>query len=225
VNDQELADVLRLSWQDHRLSRGERKALAQLVDGDAALVGRMRAIAFGVAKEHAHIDGVLEWLEGVVRATSDEVVAPHHDAHADVVFAPHQDVCGLVVRAFDGAHEQVDVCVFTITDDRIATAMLAAHRRGVKIRVISDDLKSGDLGSDIGRFAHAGMKVRVDRSEAHMHHKFAIFDNRLLLNGSYNWTRSAGTENRENCVVSTDPKLIAAFAAELQRVWDAGQDY
>ncbi|MCA9056002.1 MAG: endonuclease, partial [Planctomycetaceae bacterium] len=51
------------------------------------------------------------------------------------------------------ARETVDVCVFTITDDRITRAILDAHRRRVRIRILSDDDKSGDLGSDVERLA------------------------------------------------------------------------
>jgi mitochondrial cardiolipin hydrolase len=50
-------------------------------------------------------------------------------------------------------------------------------------------------GSDIGRLRNAGVPVRVDRVPAHMHHKFVVLDNRFLLNGSFNWTRSAVLDN------------------------------
>jgi len=204
------------------------------MEGDADLRARTRNAAFDLAGELARatpnrVRQLLDWLEGVVAATTQpdaaEAQSNATSQDSNVFFAPHQDVCGLIVRAFDSARERADVCVFTITDDRIANAMVAAHRRGVKVRLVSDDMKSGDLGSDIGRLAHAGIPVRLDRTEAHMHHKFALFDGRLLLNGSYNWTRSACTENRENCVVSTDVKLITSFAAEMERVWDAGAPY
>jgi phosphatidylserine/phosphatidylglycerophosphate/cardiolipin synthase-like enzyme len=52
-----------------------------------------------------------------------------------------------------------------------------------------------------------------------MHHKFALFDQRLLLTGSYNWTRAAAAENEENLIVSDEPKLIAAFTAEFEKLW------
>ncbi len=42
---------------------------------------------------------------------------------------------------------------------------------GVAIRVLSDDDKSADEGSDVMRFERAGIPVRVDRTEHHMHHK------------------------------------------------------
>ena len=45
-----------------------------------------------------------------------------------------------------------------------------------------------------------GLPIRVDRSDYHMHHKYAVFDGKLLLTGSYNWTRSAARNNEENFV-------------------------
>jgi phosphatidylserine/phosphatidylglycerophosphate/cardiolipin synthase-like enzyme len=66
--------------------------------------------------------------------------------------------------------------------------------------------------------------VRGGRSDpginGHMHHKFAVFDAARLLNGSYNWTRGAADTNYENLVDTADPRLVAAFAAEFERLWN-----
>jgi cardiolipin hydrolase len=113
----------------------------------------------------------------------------------------------------------VDVCVFTITDDTISRAIYDAHRRGVAIRILTDDDKSGDLGSDVVDLDRAGVAVRVDRTPAHMHHKFAIFDGKVLASGSYNWTRSAASENEENIIVTDHPHLLRAFQAEFDQLW------
>lgn len=37
------------------------------------------------------------------------------------------------------AQRTLDVCVFTITCDEIADALIQAHQRGVRVRVISDN--------------------------------------------------------------------------------------
>ena len=119
------------------------------------------------------------------------------------------------------------MCVFTVTDDRISRAILDAHRRGVKVRIISDNDKQHDAGSDLQKFRAAGIAVKVDdqRGSAepglngHMHHKFAIFDGARLLNGSYNWTRGAADVNFENVVDTADATLITAFTAEFERLW------
>ena len=118
-----------------------------------------------------------------------------------------------------GCRGSVDVCVFTITDDRISGEIIAAHRRGVRVRVISDDRKSTDRGSDVERIDAAGIPVAVDNSRAHMHHKFAIFDGDALLTGSYNWTRSAAAENTENVLLVEDSGIVSRFQEEFARLW------
>lgn len=51
--------------------------------------------------------------------------------------------------------------------------------------------------------------VVVSLMQFHMHHKFAIVDARLLINGSFNWTRQAVLYNQENCVITDNPQLVS----------------
>jgi len=216
--------ILRETLADHRLSREERRSLkAFLKDYDPDQLAYVRHRAFALARE-AFRDGdaleVLDWLEGTVKA-----LVPAVDAggarHCQVCFSPG-DAClhalGLHIRQ---ARESIDICVFTITDDRIAESLLEAHGRGVGLRIITDNEKSGDRGSDVERLQEAGIPVRMDRSEHHMHHKFAIFDDRHLCTGSYNWTRSAARHNRENLVFTDDPDLLRPYRTEFNRLWTA----
>jgi cardiolipin hydrolase len=59
-----------------------------------------------------------------------------------------------------GARTSLDICVFTITDDRISHLLIEAHRRHVNIRIITDDEKSIDKGADIQDFRKVGIHVR-----------------------------------------------------------------
>ncbi len=115
--------------------------------------------------------------------------------------------------------QTVEICVFTITDDRLTSAVLEAHGRGVRIRIITDNDKAADLGSDADRFLQAGIDLRVDRTEYHMHHKFAVFDSEVLLNGSYNWTRGAAANNEENFIVTNNRRLVAIFSKIFEELW------
>lgn len=47
------------------------------------------------------------------------------------------------------AKNTLDICVFTITADEIANAIIEIHQKGVKVRVITDDEQRTSLGSDI----------------------------------------------------------------------------
>ncbi len=66
----------------------------------------------------------------------------------------------------------------------------------------------------------AGIPLRVDRSPFHMHHKFLVVDGQTLLTGSYNWTRGAARDNEENLIVTGEPRLVSAFAAAFDRLWE-----
>jgi cardiolipin hydrolase len=143
-------------------------------------------------------------------------------------FSPGEQCLQCIIRRFDECRLTADVCVFTITDDRISRSILGAHRRGVTIRILSDSDKWRDLGSDIQEFRAAGIAVKLvevhelsgPRRDGHMHHKFAIFDGTRLVNGSYNWTRGAADVNYENLVDTGNPDLITAFAEEFKRLWN-----
>ena len=121
-----------------------------------------------------------------------------------------------------GATRTLEVCVFTITCNEIADALEAAARRGVSVRIISDDEQAKSQGSDVARLAGVpNVAVRHDGdARSHMHHKFAIVDGATLLNGSFNWTRAAVITNRENVVITSGaPALVSAFRDEFNRMW------
>ena len=220
----EIDDILKKTLADFRLSRSERRALGQLLDELGAERRQMdvfRQRAFAVAREELvspKAVAVVDWLEGVVKLLQPK--PPRPQLPAEAYFSPGQDCRRKLIRLLDGAAEKVDICVFTITDDRIAEAILKAHRHKVAVRVIADNDKANDRGSDVDRLEREGIAVRLDRSEYHMHHKFALFDGSAVVTGSYNWTRSAADNNEENVIVAHDPGLVRAFSAVFERLWE-----
>ena len=52
-----------------------------------------------------------------------------------------------------------------------------------------------------------------------MHHKFAIIDDTLVINGSYNWTKGARFDNKENLTLTNSPKAVQGFKSEFERLW------
>eukprot|EP00301_Raphidiophrys_heterophryoidea_P019632 c4527_g1_i1.p1 GENE.c4527_g1_i1~~c4527_g1_i1.p1 ORF type:complete len:189 (+),score=46.52 c4527_g1_i1:47-613(+) len=119
----------------------------------------------------------------------------------------------------NSAMQSLDICVFTITHDRIRDAIFRAHQRDVFVRIITDDEKIDALGSDIKAFVEVGIQVRKDSSPAHMHHKFVIVDKKVLMNGSFNWTVTAVQRNDDNVMVTNQAKLVQAFTVEYERLW------
>jgi polyribonucleotide nucleotidyltransferase len=57
------------------------------------------------------------------------------------------------LKYLSSATKTLDICVFTITDDRVSRVIEDAHRSGVKVRLISDDECLSQIGSDIQSLA------------------------------------------------------------------------
>ena len=212
------------SLEDRRFSRGERQALGEFLGTLGSSTDReaVRRRAFEVARGaigQPDAALVLTWLEEVDKATREIGPVVAQPVAAEAYFSPGDDCPRAIGRLLANAAATADICVFTITDDRLSDAILDAHRRGVAVRVIADDAKAEDLGSDVERFERAGIPTRVDRSPFHMHHKFAILDRETLLTGSYNWTRGAARDNEENIIVTSDPRFLTPFQGSFDRLW------
>ena len=225
MNTEELDQALRATLDDGRLSRAERQALSEVLQEtplDGAWLGQLRARAFALARERATEPRALEaltWVEELVKLLA-HLAEPASVAASQAYFSPGDACLKAVLGQLERSRKSADICVFTITDDRIARAILDAHARRVAVRIITDNDKQYDGGSDVARLRGAGIALKVDETEHHMHHKFAVLDGVTLLNGSYNWTRSAGAFNDENLVVTSEPKLVQAFLRQFNALWD-----
>jgi len=216
--------MLRQTLDDGRLSNSERAALKSKLR-DAAVDDRARAVlrsrVFEIAREKlddSRISPIVDWIEEV-----SKLLLPfggdHGDPFVEAHFSPGEGCVRRIRGLLESAKRSADLCVYSITDDRIAEAVIRTHRRGIALRVITDDEKARDLGSDVIQFAHAGIPVLVDDSPYFMHHKFALFDDDVLLTGSYNWTRGAADNNQENLILTNDRRLVTAFRGEFDRLW------
>ena len=135
-------------------------------------------------------------------------------------FSPGTECQQAIISAIENAKTSIKICVFTISDDQITAAILAAHRRNIPIKLLTDNEKLFDVGSDIRQLALAKIEIRTDNTKNHMHHKFAIIDNELLISGSYNWTRSAAMYNHENIIVSDNKELVQDFLIQFDKLWN-----
>lgn len=225
MQKEQIDDLLKRTLDDFRVSRGEKRILEGMVQehGDSEQqLGFLRHRAFAVARESVvGPEGIaaMEWLEDVIK-----VFQPREEPEQNstqVYFSPGDDCPQIIVNQLERAGRSIDICVFTITDNRIADAIRDAFVRGISVRVISDNDKSLDPGSDIERLMGLGVPVRIDQTDHHMHHKYAVFDQKTTLTGSYNWTRSADKHNDENFLITSDAVINRAYLGHFGRLWDA----
>ncbi|NXJ69897.1 PLD6 hydrolase, partial [Rostratula benghalensis] len=134
---------------------------------------------------------------------------------------PHGD-CSLsrLLSLLLTARRSLEICLFAFSSPQLGSAVQLLHRRGVRVRVVTDAQYMGLQGSQIGLLRLAGIQVRHDQESGYMHHKFAIVDGRMVITGSLNWTTQAIQNNRENVLVMEDAEYVKPFLDEFERIWE-----
>lgn len=185
---------------------------------DRAERGELKSRLFTLAKRlGCGGDGLraIRWLE----STFDLIEKNSFRLH-EVLFSPGQDIPENIAFYMSQARKTIDLCVFTISDDTLSGCLKAMKSKGVKVRIITDNNKMRDHGSQIKELARCGIEVKVDNSRYHMHNKFGIIDGRIAFTGSYNWTYTAKEHNQENLVITTNFTIVHRFINEFEELWD-----
>ena len=160
---------------------------------------------------------VIDWLETAIETLQKENEKQINQAY----FSPGNDCLQTLLFYLNNAKEIIQVCVFTISDDRIAEKLIELHGKKIPIQIITDDEKIYDKGSDIERLKKTGLQVKTDSSkERHMHNKFALIDRKILITGSFNWTRQASILNYENILVTSTSELVRKYLNEFDELWN-----
>lgn len=211
------------TFDDKRITSSERKALIKILNDYAPTNHQMnllRSKIFKLAQNNtsgAKNAQVINWLEDAVKILNS--AKPREEVKNNVYFSPGTECLEAILAELGSAFSTIDICVFTISDNRIADKLKYCKMKGVKIRLLTDDEKTFDLGSDIEELARSGISVRIDRTRHHMHHKFCVVDNKRVITGSYNWTRSAEQYNHENVLITNDKKVVDAYCNEFEKLW------
>ena len=218
-----LIEIFEKTFADKKFSRAEKKAVTRLLEEDYSLDKSqrdfLRGRIFDIAREglQGHKDqAVIAWLE-----TANKLLTDFRDHDSAVYFSPGDYCQRAIIGELKQALSSVDICVYTISDNYISDEILECRERNVSVRIVTDDEKVDDIGSDIKALSRAGIEVHVDNSRHYMHHKFAIFDNARVLTGSYNWTRSAAEYNQENILVTDNKQVVFTYKEEFARLWNS----
>ncbi|MCK6618352.1 MAG: phospholipase D-like domain-containing protein [Cyclobacteriaceae bacterium] len=219
----QIINFLSESITDEVLSKSEKRSLKDLLRTcapDRHQLAVLRSKIYEIAQEHvtaANYRFILEWVKTATSALQDSQL---ETTESTTVFFSPGDACrNTIIRQIDLSVKQLQICVFTISDDTITNAILTAHKRGIDIRIITDNDKSEDEGSDIARLSRHGIAVKMDTTPNHMHHKFMICDAQTLLTGSYNWTRSAAQYNHENILLTSHTAAVKSYLKEFDQLW------
>lgn len=137
----------------------------------------------------------------------------------EIYFSPEDSTMERVLELVQEAEESVGFMAYSFTDDDLAKAMIAAHKRGVEVEGVMDKAQAlSNQGGEYLNMLEAGIDVLLDGNPKSMHHKVIIIDDEIVVTGSYNFSKSAKTRNDENTLILFDREIAGEFENELTRV-------
>lgn len=178
----------------------------------------------------AYVHEVQEMFEGLhhVQKLDDtpHKLAPLPDGTLlESYFSPSDGVLdNAVLPLITAATQTLDVAMFYFTQPAIADALLAAHARGVRVRMVLDAGGANNRYSKHTQLCAAGVPVKVENWGGKAHGKWAVADAALhdraqVLVGSLNWTAAASEHNDENVLLIRSATVADQFAQEFERQW------
>ncbi|RDV84530.1 phospholipase D family protein [Ammonifex thiophilus] len=131
---------------------------------------------------------------------------------------PAPALCSLIGQA----RSSCDVAIYSLTHPDIVKALVQAHKRGVKVRVITDKewQRNDSQRHAVNVLLLAGIPVKENRHAGLMHLKMVVIDGEIVTTGSYNFTRSASEKNDEMFLVVKSAELSRACSREFERMWN-----
>lgn len=139
----------------------------------------------------------------------------------EVLYAPEDRPADRLVALYESATKSIYLAMYGLTYPPIVKALVAAKKRGVDVRVITDRGKLDDTHqrTALETLRLAGIPIKINRHDALMHLKQVVVDDRVNTSGSMNQTTSAARYNDERLDILHDPVSTERAKEKFLRMW------
>lgn len=112
-----------------------------------------------------------------------------------------------VIDLIKNSKESIKISMYNFSYKKFAKELAKASNNGVKIKVILDEEKV-KKDDEIYKYLKKN-KIEVIIPKKKLHTKIAVFDNKVSLIASLNWTKASFKDNYEILLISKDKKTIS----------------
>jgi hypothetical protein len=126
-----------------------------------------------------------------------------------------------ILQELEEAQSNIVVAVYWFTNLQLFDKLLQKQKKGISVKVIihNDYINNRSTGLPFQQLIESGGEFYFSDEQNPMHNKFCIIDEKVLVNGSYNWTYYAENKNRENIlVIKNEESIVTAFVDEFKRL-------
>lgn len=142
-------------------------------------------------------------------------------SNISVWFSPKDKIIeNKILPIIDNAHKYVYVPVFVVTDKSFVNALINAKNRGVDVKLIVDATSASNRYSAVKYLRANHVKLKTENRAGKMHMKSIVVDDRYLIVGSMNFTKSGERYNDENVLIIENPYMAKEFKKKFLYFWN-----
>ena len=143
-------------------------------------------------------------------------------ATVEVYYGPDDAPLDRLTTLYRQATRYLYVAVYGLTSPRAVEAMVAAKKRGVDVRLITDAQRTEDFKQHtaLQTLRLAGIPILVNAHDGLMHLKQVVIDDEVNTTGSMNHTTSGNRYNDERLDVITDHAITVKAREKFLAMWN-----
>lgn len=142
------------------------------------------------------------------------------NSQVEVYFSPQDSsISKKIVPLINSSQKYVYVPVFVITHKDFNEALINAKKRGVDVKIIVDATSASGKYSAVKTLRENGLLVKVENRAGKMHMKSIMIDDKYVVLGSMNFTKSGEKYNDENVMIIYNPQMTKAFKQKFLYFW------
>jgi phosphatidylserine/phosphatidylglycerophosphate/cardiolipin synthase-like enzyme len=140
----------------------------------------------------------------------------------EVLYAPNDAPMDRIVALYQQARRYIYVSVYGLTYPRAVEALVAAKKRGLDVRMLTDQERTLEVKqhSALRTLRLAGIPIRVNQHDGLMHLKQVVIDDEINASGSMNHTTSGNAYNDERMDIITDPGISRKARDQFLSMWN-----
>ena len=137
-----------------------------------------------------------------------------------IYFSPqNKTIQNTILPLIRNSKNYIYIPAFLISHKEMVSELIQAKNRGVDVRIITDALNASAKYSKVRELRAAGMPVKIENYAGKMHSKTMIIDDRYLVLGSMNFSKSGESKNDENLIVLENKEAAIFYKQFFLYLW------
>jgi len=142
----------------------------------------------------------------------------------DTYFSPDDGVLTVLYNLLAEAEKSIYFLAFSFTSNELGAIVRGQAKAGLDIKGVMDrEQVASNTGTEFDPFRQAELDVYIDGIDGQMHHKVFIVDEKIVVMGSYNFSRAAEERNDETIVIIYNEQIAKFFIDEFERVYERAE--